>query len=221
MTGGGNTESFRPMPATVGPFLMWQVDLGIAPDDTAIARLSAVETARAARFLRSADRMRYLAAHVALRLVLQRYCRVPAQREIYVQDLFGKWRLSGHTPWHFNLSYAGSMAVIGIARDHPIGVDIEVERSITESRALARLHFDRDERAAFQRIVPGDRNAAFLHGWTRKEACLKAIGTGLRIDPSELHTGLRGTRMVAIGAGMVDVGSFRMGAIIGAWAQAR
>lgn len=209
-----------PTSGPLAPFATWQVDLSVVPTDAAIAQLSTAEAARAARFLYSVDRTRYLAAHVAMRQLLRRYCDVTARREIYAQDAFGKWRLAGDTPWHFNLSYAGQVALIGIARDRPIGLDIELERSIDDADALAALHFDADERAAFGRIGAADRNATFLYGWTRKEACLKAVGIGLRIEPADLHTGLRGIRRVAIGARTVDVGSFRLGGIVGAWAQA-
>lgn len=210
----------RPRPGPLAPFSTWQVDLSVTPGRTAVAQLSAFETARAARFLYPVDRTRYLAAHVAMRRLLRRHCGVTAGREIYAQDAFGKWRLTGDTPWHFNLSYAGLTAVIGIARDRPIGVDIEVERPIDDAQALAALHFNEAECAAFGEVGPDERDASFLYGWTRKEACLKAVGIGLRIAPADLDTGLRGIRRVAIGNQAVDVGSFRIGGIVGAWAQA-
>ncbi len=34
------------------------------------------------------------------------------------------------------------------------------------------------------------RDRAFLVGWTRKEACLKAVGTGLGIDTRSFEAGL-------------------------------
>ncbi|MFX8762603.1 4'-phosphopantetheinyl transferase superfamily protein, partial [Acinetobacter baumannii] len=39
--------------------------------------------------------------------------------------------------------------------------------------------------------TPEDALDLFYTGWTRKEACLKALGTGLSLDPREVHVGLR------------------------------
>ena len=43
--------------------------------------------------------------------------------------------------------------------------------------------------------IPGvsveQRDLAFMRGWTRKEACLKAIGSGLSIPPEAVDAGLQ------------------------------
>jgi len=44
-----------------------------------------------------------------------------------------------------------------------------------------------------------DRSLAFLRRWTRKEACLKALGTGLHVEPSTFAVGgSGGARQVCV-----------------------
>jgi len=48
----------------------------------------------------------------------------------------------------------------------------------------------RGERAALARLALPERPAAFLRAWTRKEAWLKALGTGLAREPDTVEAGL-------------------------------
>lgn len=209
------------VPCALAPFAVWHIDLSTGPADAVLPRLSRFEMDRAGRFRFATHRRRYLTAHTALRQLLERHCGVEATSEIYAIDHSGKYRLADGGPWYFNLSYAGDEAVIGISRNHAIGIDIEPNRPIADAGALAQLHFDADERIALRQLAPSARNSAFLQGWTRKEACLKTTGIGLHVAPASFHTGLQGTARVAIGDAAIDIGSFRLPGIIGAWAWLR
>ena len=47
--------------------------------------------------------------------------------------------------------------------------------------------------------VAGDKTLPFLIGWTRKEACLKALGIGLGMEPATLHVGIcEGRRRIPV-----------------------
>lgn len=83
-------------------------------------------------------------------------------------------------PWlQFNLSHAGSHVAVAIARDQPLGIDIEpLDRRIAVDGVAARF-FGASESAALARIGAGRRQPAFLRLWTYKEAVLKALGDGL------------------------------------------
>ena len=83
-------------------------------------------------------------------------------------------------PWlEFNVSHAGTHAVLAFARDQPLGVDIEpCERSVSVAGVSERF-FAAHESAALARVEPARRLGAFLQLWTRKEAVLKALGAGL------------------------------------------
>ena len=60
--------------------------------------------------------------------------------------------------------------------------------------ALARRHFTRGEIEQWEQTSGPDRARVFLQGWTRKEACLKALGSGLSLPPGRIEVGLRRER---------------------------
>ncbi len=55
---------------------------------------------------------------------------------------------------------------------------------------LAARVFCEAERRELDATEPSIRSLAFLRGWTRKEACLKALGSGLGIAPESVEVGL-------------------------------
>ena len=166
--------------------------------------LSGEERARAAKFVRSADRERYLVAHVALRrelsartgvppdgLALYRepcpLCGGPHGRPALRADA-GEQGEPGEALPHFSLSHAGDLVLLAFAAA-PVGVDVEeYPGPDTVDSAAEALHpRERAELAALD--GPEARSAAFARCWTRKEAYLKGTGAGLGEDPSVQYTG--------------------------------
>ena len=87
---------------------------------------------------------------------------------------FDKPRLAHEEGVHFNLSHAGIYCVCAVA-DEPVGVDVEERQRMDEG--VARICFQEQERAwLYSQEDPG---WAFTRLWTRKEAYLKLLGTGL------------------------------------------
>lgn len=209
------------LPDAGAPIALWLADVSRTPGDHALAWLTRHEMERAARFRRAGHVARYLAAHVALRLVIAHHAGVAPADQRYARDRDGKWHLAGGTGWQFSLGYAGDVALIGVDNGHPVGVDIEADRVIDDADGLVALHFDADERACYAGLPAPRRGAAFLGGWTRKEACLKAIGVGLHLPPAAVPTGLDGNRTVVVGGRTIDVGSLRLDGLSAAWARIR
>lgn len=159
----------------------------------AIARLlpllDADERARAARFVFTRDRLRHVAAHALLRRVLARHLGHPADasaetlaaRVRYVVAADGKPSLADAAAdgLRFNLSHSGPWVLIAAAAGTDIGVDVEAHAPLPDLAALARTHFAEAENAALARLPGPERSAAFYRIWTRKEAWVKALGTGL------------------------------------------
>ncbi|MGU3464886.1 4'-phosphopantetheinyl transferase family protein [Methylobacterium sp. C33D] len=164
---------------------VWIVDLALSPRqiDRCDTVLDAAERARADRFLRAADRDRFRASHAALRLVLgDALGLAPADVEL-AAGAGGKPELAGRARGaaDFNLSHSGARALIGLARGAAIGVDVEAVRPIADALRIAAAHFAADEVAALARAPRSEVERRFFSLWTRKEAVVKALGSGLTL----------------------------------------
>jgi 4'-phosphopantetheinyl transferase len=81
-----------------------------------------------------------------------------------------------------NCSASGPLGVVALARGRRIGVDVE-RLAPWSPDALDEGWLSTAEQLALLRLPVEDRAAASTRAWTRKEAVLKARGTGLRADP--------------------------------------
>lgn len=168
---------------------VWLVDLSAEPPPAQCAWLDEAERARAARFVFEADARRYRAAHVALRGRLGTLLDVSPSALRFTFSDEGKPRLPGHA-LAFNLSHCGEAAAIAVGETSAdIGVDIERLRRVDDLDALAQRCFTAAEQAEL-RSGSVARDTLFLQGWTRKEACLKAVGCGLSLEPAQVEAGL-------------------------------
>jgi 4'-phosphopantetheinyl transferase len=87
----------------------------------------------------------------------------------------GKPYLPEH-PLHFNLSHSGDCIALALA-DVPVGLDVERLREQRDFPGLLQRVFHPVERERMR--AHGQPLAAFYQAWTRKEAFLKALGTGI------------------------------------------
>jgi 4'-phosphopantetheinyl transferase len=202
------------VPTSMAGIRLWCVDLDEPVDAGAERTLSPSEQARAAQFVFPTDARRYRAAHAVLRRLLGKHCGWPDQREFAVAP-HGKPRLHGcaHV---FNLSHSGSAALIGIATGEDIGVDVELLRGVDDVWPLAEQVLSSGECNELRGVSPAQTVRAFLVAWTRKEACLKAVGCGLNLAPRDFDVGLvPGLRRITLetdrGVFEVDVQSLDAG----------
>jgi 4'-phosphopantetheinyl transferase len=181
--------SFKPLRHS-GPtgVSLWLVDLDVYAAHVELQGLAADEHARAARMVFQQGAQRYLASRHALRRLLANAVARPAHSLLIAASENGKPYLAGDSKIHFNLSHSENAALIGLSTEVPIGVDIEVVRQIENREALAQRHFTYAERAELS-LARTHGDAAFLRCWTRKEACMKALGVGLAVAPASLETG--------------------------------
>lgn len=173
------------------------------------AILDAGERERAERFRHIRDRERHVVAHVALRLVLADRLGVsPAGLSFGHEPCagcggpHGKPYAIGH-PVHFSLSHVGDHVLIAVA-GKPVGVDIEAVPAPGLVRDVAReLHAtERDELTVLPEAL---RPTAFARCWARKEACLKAVGTGLAHGAAEPYVGSGDSAVSPAGLRLVDL----------------
>lgn len=168
---------------------LWLVDLDACAHDEAGAWLSPSECDRASRFVFARDARRYRAAHVVLRWLLHQHGGLPPRTEFAI-GAHGKPRLARAAGCDFNLSHSGPKALIGISAKGRVGVDIELLRPIDDVWPLAEQTLSMGECDALRCAPPAEQTRNFLRGWTRKEACLKAVGSGLSIAPASFDVGL-------------------------------
>lgn len=159
------------------------------PAPLPVAELAPDEHEHAAGLGRTGDRVRYLSAHVALRRLLSAYTGIAPGRLRIGRDAcpccggpHGRPVLLGGGPGlpHFSLSHSHQVAVVAIAAG-PVGVDVRrVPAAQTVRLCVPDLH--PAEQAELAALPARRRPAAFARLWTRKEAYLKGLGTGLRRD---------------------------------------
>lgn len=83
-------------------------------------------------------------------------------------------------PLHISVTHGGGMAGAAVCDHGPIGIDVEHVDTRRNLLGIARRFFSPEEHARLQACSPDERLALFHQWWTRKEAVLKAVGTGLR-----------------------------------------
>lgn len=169
-------------------------DAGTGILDEAV--LDATERRRAAALVHTADRIRFTAAHVALRRLLGAYLRLRPEEIHFGRDTcpccggpHGRPTLlgTGRDDLFFSLSHRGDLALVGTA-PVPIGVDVDLVSDPTAGAELASM-LHRTEQRELAALAPAQRPRALARLWTRKEAYLKGLGSGLGRDPSLDYVG--------------------------------
>jgi 4'-phosphopantetheinyl transferase len=164
---------------------VWEIDLAapVAQVDELFAHLDDAEQAAAAA--RSGDhRRRYVVAHGAVREVLARYANVAPRAVEYSYECavcggpHGKPALVGEA-CVFSLTHSADLALLAIAGEGAVGVDVERVDVRPHLESLARRVLSAQEHAAWRARDEEERLRAFLEHWTAKEAYLKALGVGL------------------------------------------
>lgn len=169
---------------TVIPIDLWAVSLAPAnaTDGSYRRLLSPEEQARADRYLKSQDAERWTVARAMLRAVLASYLDGDPDNITFEYDSYNKPFLPPDQlsePLHFNLSHSDELMLLAVSRDSAMGIDVEATRPLDDIARVARRFFEPTETAALLALPAAEQIAAFYRCWTRKEAVLKAVGTGL------------------------------------------
>jgi len=144
--------------------------------------LSPEESQRAARFLVEPPRRSFVVSRAALRLVLGRRLATNPFQLRFTYSVSGKPSLSseqGRPPLCFNLSHSGGLALIAVAHDQEVGVDIELAKERSDLYESAGDFLAPGEHALLRQAAASERGALFYRIWTRKEAVLKGHGQGI------------------------------------------
>jgi 4'-phosphopantetheinyl transferase len=146
--------------------------------------LSSDEIHQAERFGFKDQKRRFMVAHAGLRKILAKYILIDPASIQFEFNSFGKPGLAAGNAkenFHFNLSHSNKLALVAVARDRPVGVDVERIKPLTDHLKIAGRYFSPDETEALHKLPASQSQVAFVQLWTGKEALIKARGSGLSL----------------------------------------
>ena len=150
------------------------------------AQLSDSERQRAGDFVHSRARALYILTHGLLRRILGDILDRPAAELRFTTGTYGKPVLAGTTDGVglcFSLSHSVDTGAVAVTADRRIGVDIERHRLLPDMESLARIAFSSTQAQTLAALPRQKRLASFFSWWTKQEAVLKGLGTGLADFP--------------------------------------
>jgi 4'-phosphopantetheinyl transferase len=166
---------------TTGEVHVWRISL--EQDRSRLQKfqrmLEQPELERASRFHFEKHQRHFVVGRGFLREVLGRYLAKDPGGLRFVYGAYGKPSLAGEQGLRFNMSHSNEVALLAVARDNELGVDVEHVREDFASEDIARRFFSRTEVETFNSLASHEQVAAFFRCWTRKEAFIKVIGKGL------------------------------------------
>ncbi|HJT21113.1 MAG TPA: 4'-phosphopantetheinyl transferase superfamily protein [Nitrospira sp.] len=148
--------------------------------------LDGAERSRAIRFVQERDRRRYILAHGTLRAVLSRYLGCRPDTLQFEREANGKPFLvvdDTRTRLAFSMTHSDDRMLIAVAREDPIGIDLEQIRPTVPVVKLAERFYRPAESARIRMLPREEQVVQFYRYWVAKEAALKGQGMGL----SSLH----------------------------------
>ena len=150
--------------------------------------LAKAEQERASGFLLEGQRRDFVVCRGILRIIMAGYLGInPAEVEFGTAPQgkpILKTGCGNGLGVKFSLSHSGRLALFAVSMDCDIGVDIECMSALRDIDGIAQGFFSQREYAQYQTLPPKKRREAFFRCWTRKEACLKALGTGFSLSPN-------------------------------------
>ena len=172
-------------PLREGVIHVWRIDLSEPEDRIEFFRsfLNSKEQEQASRFLFPEHRRRFIVGRGQLRTLLGKYVdQEPAKVGFEYTNLgkpsFAPGVSDPHIEFNFTNSYDWAMLAVTLGTE--LGIDMERIREMSNMEGLARRFFAQPEIDAITaHISHSKRQQGFFRCWTRKEAFLKAIGTGL------------------------------------------
>jgi 4'-phosphopantetheinyl transferase len=173
------------------PITIWWTDVVPTMDGlgTLMADLDPLEQGQADRYRFDRDRLRFVWRRALRRRLLADAIGQPARALRFTTEcvhcgdlIHGKPRLAAVGNLNFSAAQAGSITALALARA-PCGLDV-VDATRDPSFIVGNALTPGETQG-----LPADepaRSHALALLWARKEACLKACGLGLAVEPAEL-----------------------------------
>ena len=155
--------------------------------------LSADEQQRAQRFVRQQDRHGFVVGRGTLRQLLGQYLEVAPVTLAFGYGDHGKPQLSSsdHSrDLRFNLSHSHGRVLYAFTLGMDVGVDLEQVNPHMDYEGITRRFFSSQEQQALFRLPVPQREGTFFQIWTRKEACIKAMGGSIAMALSQVEVAI-------------------------------
>jgi 4'-phosphopantetheinyl transferase len=171
---------------------VWHTNFSEVNDfGSSVKCLSTDERTRADRFKNEHSKRTFVGSRIFLRHVLGSYLRISPSLVSLEIDHHGKPRLTDTAKsLNFNLSHADCIAICAVCAGFRVGIDLEKALPDKFGYDTATLVFSESEQQSLQAVEASEQQAAFLRGWTRKEAYAKCVGLGMSLDLRTVQVGL-------------------------------
>ena len=172
---------------------VWYADLEHQEDARKLEPLlSADEIPRANRFRFPEHRRRFIIARACLRQLLSGYLGIEARDVSFIYSPEGKPALAPehHSSIFFNVSHSADLAAFAFTKDHSIGIDVEMIRHDVDADQIPKRFFSSAEQKILAKLQGEAKFRGFFNCWTRKEAYVKAVGSGLSLPLRDFDVSL-------------------------------
>jgi 4'-phosphopantetheinyl transferase len=146
--------------------------------------LSRKEKIRSERFRFNADRDTYILSHGFLRYILSKKLNLNPVEIIFKVDKNKKPGLIGDS-YYFNLTHSREAFSFAVSKQFYVGIDIEDTDQDIDILPIINSYFGKEEKE-FILETENEKLDRFFLLWTRKEALLKAVGTGIVSDLTQI-----------------------------------
>lgn len=165
-------------------------------NDEDVSRLEPIlsddEIRRANRFRFAEHRRRFVIARGCLRQLLAGYLQIDARELLFIYSAEGKPSLDvrHESDLLFNVSHSGEIAGFAFALRRTLGIDVELIRRDVDVEEIPKRFFSAAEQVALDTLEGEHKVQGFFRCWTRKEAYVKAVGSGLSLPLRDFDVSL-------------------------------
>ncbi len=129
------------------------------------------------------DKINSLLSELLARMELSKVLSVPPDKLVFLRSELGKPYLAGFPEIHFSISHTNG-AIAFACDSSPVGIDTE---PLSGRHKAGIMRFFTDHEREFI-TKNGNSEEALLKIWTRKEAYVKMLGTGLKTPLKSFDT---------------------------------
>lgn len=153
--------------------------------------LSPDEQKKAERYHFEKNTRQYIQTRGILRELLGEYLDSPPKSIEFGYNEYDKPTLKSKNKLKFNVSHSGEMALLAFNWEDEIGVDIEDSTREIEIDVVAKHFFSPNEVNTLLALPLSEQQPTFFNCWTRKEAIIKALGTGLAFPLNQFEVSMK------------------------------